>query len=147
LLYALGLTDDELNRPLIGIVNSHNEIVPGHMHLNQIAEAVRAGIAAAGGTPIMFPAIGMCDGLAMGHEGMRYSLVTRDLICDSTEAMAMSQPFDGLVMIPNCDKIVPGMLMAAARLNIPSIFCSGGPMLAGNNPSGKGCEHEAAHTT
>jgi len=131
LLYALGLTDDDLNRPLIGIVNSHNEIVPGHMHLNQIAEAVRAGVLAAGGTPIMFPAIAMCDGLAMGHEGMRYSLVTRDLICDSTEAMVMSQPFDGLVMIPNCDKNVPGLLMAAARLNIPTIFCSGGPMLAG----------------
>ena len=131
LLYALGLTEAELERPLIGIVNSHNEIVPGHMHLNQIAEAVKAGVLAAGGTPIAFPAIAVCDGLAMGHEGMRYSLITRDLICDSTEAMAIAHAFDGLVMIPNCDKNVPGLLMAAARLNIPTIFCSGGPMLAG----------------
>ena len=131
LLYALGLTDDDLSRPLIGIVNSHNEIVPGHMHLNQIAEAVKAGVLATGGTPIAFPAIAVCDGLAMGHAGMHYSLITRDLICDSTEAMAMAHAFDGLVMIPNCDKNVPGLLMAAARLNIPTIFCSGGPMLAG----------------
>jgi len=131
LLYALGLTDEELSRPIVGIVNSHNEIVPGHMHLNQITEAVKAGVLAAGGTPLAFPAIAMCDGIAMGHEGMRYSLVTRDMICDSTEAIAMSHAFDGLVMIPNCDKNVPGLLMAAARLNLPTIFCSGGPMLAG----------------
>ncbi|MCL2368527.1 MAG: dihydroxy-acid dehydratase, partial [Oscillospiraceae bacterium] len=131
LLYALGLTDEELSRPLVGIVNSHNEIVPGHMHLDKITEAVKAGVLAAGGTPIAFPAIAVCDGLAMGHEGMRYSLITRDMICDSTEAMAMAHAFDGLVMIPNCDKNVPGLLMAAARLNIPTIFCSGGPMLAG----------------
>ena len=137
LLYALGLTDEELSRPIIGIVNSHNEIVPGHMHLNQIAEAVKAGVLAAGGTPLAFPAIAMCDGLAMGHEGMRYSLVTRDLICDSTEAVTMSHAFDGLVMIPNCDKNVPGLLMAAARLNIPTIFCSGGPMLSGKIKKGE----------
>ena len=136
LLYALGLTEEELSRPLIGIVNSHNEIVPGHMHLNQITEAVKAGVLAAGGTPIAFPAIAVCDGLAMGHEGMRYSLITRDMICDSTEAMAMAHAFDGLVMIPNCDKNVPGLLMAAARLNIPTIFCSGGPMLAGRLNNG-----------
>ena len=137
LLYALGLTEAELDRPLVGIVNSHNEIVPGHMHLNTIAEAVKAGVLAAGGTPIAFPAIAVCDGLAMGHAGMHYSLITRDLICDSTEAMAMAHAFDGLVMIPNCDKNVPGLLMAAARLDIPTIFCSGGPMLAGRERSGK----------
>jgi len=136
LLYALGLTDDDLARPLIGIVNSHNEIVPGHMHLNTIAEAVKAGVLAAGGTPIAFPAIAVCDGLAMGHAGMHYSLVTRDMICDSTEAMALAHAFDGLVMIPNCDKNVPGLLMAAARINIPTIFCSGGPMLAGRMRDG-----------
>jgi len=137
LLYALGLTEAELDRPLVGIVNSHNEIVPGHMHLNSIAEAVKAGVLAAGGTPIAFPAIAVCDGLAMGHAGMHYSLITRDLICDSTEAMAMAHAFDGLVMIPNCDKNVPGLLMAAARLDIPTIFCSGGPMLAGRGRNGK----------
>ena len=137
LLYALGLTDEELSRPLVGIVSSHNEIVPGHMHLDKIAEAVKAGVYAAGGTPLMFPAIAMCDGIAMGHEGMRYSLVTRDMICDSTEAVTMSHAFDGLVMIPNCDKNVPGLLMAAARLNLPTIFCSGGPMLAGPMRTGK----------
>ena len=137
LLYALGLTDEELSRPLIGIVNSHNEIVPGHMHLNAITEAVKAGVLAAGGTPIAFPAIAVCDGLAMGHEGMRYSLITRDIICDSTEAMAMAHPFDGLVMVPNCDKNVPGLLMAAARVNIPTIFCSGGPMLSGKVTDGE----------
>jgi len=136
LLYALGLTDEELSRPLVGIVNSHNEIVPGHMHLDKITEAVKAGVLAAGGTPIAFPAIAVCDGLAMGHEGMRYSLITRDMICDSTEAMVMAHAFDGLVMIPNCDKNVPGLLMAAARLNIPTIFCSGGPMLAGRMKNG-----------
>jgi len=140
LLYALGLTDKDLGRPLIGIVNSHNEIVPGHMHLNSIADAVKAGVLAAGGTPIAFPAIAVCDGLAMGHEGMHYSLITRDIICDSTEAMALAHAFDGLVMIPNCDKNVPGLLMAAARINIPTIFCSGGPMLAGRmRDSGRSC--------
>ncbi len=137
LLYALGLTEEELSRPLIGVVSSFNEIVPGHMHLDKIAEAVKAGIRAAGGTPIMFPAIAVCDGIAMGHVGMRYSLVTRDLIADSTEAMAMAHQFDGLVMIPNCDKNVPGLLMAAARVNIPTIFCSGGPMMAGQLRNGK----------
>ena len=137
LLYALGLTDEELSRPIVGIVSSHNEIVPGHMHLDKIAEAVKAGVRAAGGTPIMFPAIAVCDGIAMGHVGMKYSLVTRDLIADSTEAMVMAHQFDGLVMIPNCDKNVPGLLMAAARLNIPTIFCSGGPMLAGHLDDGR----------
>ena len=131
LLYALGYTDEELSRPLVGVVCSHNEIVPGHMHLDKIAEAVKAGIRAAGGTPVMFPAIAVCDDIAMGHVGMKYSLVTRDLIADSTEAMVTAHQFDGLVMIPNCDKNVPGLLMAAARLNIPTIFVSGGPMLAG----------------
>lgn len=128
---ALGLTPEELSRPIIGIVSSYNEIVPGHMNLDKITEAVRLGVAMAGGTPIVFPAIAVCDGIAMGHVGMKYSLVTRDLIADSTEAMVMAHGFDGLVMIPNCDKNVPGLLMAAARLNIPTIFVSGGPMLAG----------------
>ena len=132
LLYALGYTDEEIRRPIIGVVSSHNEIVPGHMNLDKIAEAVKAGVRAAGGTPVMFPAIAVCDGIAMGHIGMKYSLVTRDLIADSTEAMAIAHQFDGLVMIPNCDKNVPGLLMAAARLNIPTIFVSGGPMLAGH---------------
>lgn len=137
LLYALGLTDEEMERPIVGIVSSHNEIVPGHMNLDKIEEAVKAGVRAAGGTPIMFPAIAVCDGIAMGHVGMKYSLVTRDLIADSTEAMVMAHQFDGLVMIPNCDKNVPGLLMAAARLNIPTIFCSGGPMMAGTLNSGR----------
>lgn len=137
LLYALGLTDEEMERPIVGIVSSHNEIVPGHMNLDKIEEAVKAGVRAAGGTPIMFPAIAVCDGIAMGHVGMKYSLVTRDLIADSTEAMVMAHQFDGLVMIPNCDKNVPGLLMAAARLNIPTIFCSGGPMMAGTLSSGR----------
>jgi len=128
---ALGLTAEEVRRPLIGVVCSYNEIVPGHMNLDKIAEAVKLGVAMAGGTPIMFPAIAVCDGIAMGHEGMKYSLVTRDLIADSTEAMVRAHGFDGLVMIPNCDKNVPGLLMAAARLNIPTVFVSGGPMLAG----------------
>lgn len=131
LYHALGLTDEEQHRPLIGIVSSHNEIVPGHINLDKIADAVKLGVAMAGGTPIMFPAITVCDGIAMGHVGMKYSLITRDLIADSTEAMVMAHGFDGLVMIPNCDKNVPGLLMAAARLNIPTIFVSGGPMLAG----------------
>ncbi len=137
LLYALGYTDEELERPLVGVVCSHNEIVPGHMHLDKIAQAVKDGIRAAGGTPIMFPAIAVCDGIAMGHMGMKYSLVTRDLIADSTESMVLAHQFDGLVMIPNCDKNVPGLLMAAARLNIPTIFCSGGPMLAGTMNDGR----------
>ncbi|MBE6660212.1 MAG: dihydroxy-acid dehydratase [Ruminococcaceae bacterium] len=137
LLYALGYTKEELERPLVGIVSSYNEIVPGHMHLDKITEAVKAGVRAAGGTPVMFPAIAVCDGIAMGHIGMKYSLVTRDLIADSTEAMVMAHRFDGLVMIPNCDKNVPGLLMAAARLNIPTIFCSGGPMLAGHLNDGR----------
>ncbi|MGN0487310.1 MAG: dihydroxy-acid dehydratase [Acutalibacteraceae bacterium] len=131
LYHALGLTEQEQARPLIGIVSSYNEIVPGHINLDKITQAVKLGVAMAGGTPIMFPAITVCDGIAMGHVGMKYSLITRDLIADSTEAMVMAHGFDGLVMIPNCDKNVPGLLMAAARLNIPTIFVSGGPMLAG----------------
>ncbi len=137
LLYALGYTKEELERPLIGVVCSYNEIVPGHMNLDKIAEAVKAGVRAAGGTPVEFPAIAVCDGIAMGHVGMKYSLVTRDLIADSTEAMAMAHQFDGLVMIPNCDKNVPGLLMAAARVNVPTIFVSGGPMLAGRLNDGR----------
>ena len=132
LFNALGLTKEEMDRPLIGIVSSYNEIVPGHMNLDKIVEAVKLGVAMAGGTPIVFPAIAVCDGIAMGHTGMKYSLVTRDLIADSTEAMAMAHAFDGLVMVPNCDKNVPGLLMAAARVNIPTVFVSGGPMLAGH---------------
>ncbi len=131
LYHALGLTEEEQARPLIGVVCSYNEIVPGHINLDKICDAVKMGVAMAGGTPIMFPAITVCDGIAMGHTGMKYSLVTRDLIADSTEAMVMAHGFDGLVMIPNCDKNVPGLLMAAARLNIPTVFVSGGPMLAG----------------
>lgn len=131
LFNALGFTEEERRRPLIGIVSSYNEIVPGHMNLDKIAEAVKLGVAMAGGTPVVFPAIAVCDGIAMGHIGMKYSLVTRDLIADSTECMAMAHGFDGLVCIPNCDKNVPGLLMAAARLNIPTVFVSGGPMLAG----------------
>ncbi len=131
LFNALGLTQEELEKPLVGIVCSYNEIVPGHMNLDKIAQAVKLGVAMAGGTPIMFPAIAVCDGIAMGHTGMKYSLVTRDLIADSTEAMAMAHQFDALVMIPSCDKNVPGLLMAAARLNVPTVFVSGGPMLAG----------------
>ena len=131
LYHALGLTKEEQQRPLIGIVSSYNEIVPGHMNLDKIVEAVKLGVAMAGGTPIVFPAIAVCDGIAMGHVGMKYSLVTRDLIADSTEAMVMAHGFDGLVMVPNCDKNVPGLLMAAARVNIPTVFVSGGPMLAG----------------
>ena len=137
LLYALGFTDAEINRPLIGVVSSYNEIVPGHMNLDKITEAVKAGVRAAGGTPIVFPAIAVCDGIAMGHIGMKYSLVTRDLIADSTECMALAHQFDGLVMIPNCDKNVPGLLIAAARVNVPTIFISGGPMLSGKLKNGK----------
>lgn len=131
LFHALGFTKEELHKPLIGIVSSYNEIVPGHMNLDKIVDAVKLGVAMAGGMPVVFPAIAVCDGIAMGHQGMHYSLVTRDLIADSTEAMAMAHQFDALVMVPNCDKNVPGLLMAAARLNIPTIFVSGGPMLAG----------------
>lgn len=131
LFYALGYTEEELDRPLVGIVSSWNEIVPGHMNLDKITEAVKQGVLLAGGVPVVFPAIAVCDGIAMGHEGMKYSLVTRDLIADSTECMALAHQFDALVMIPNCDKNVPGLLMAAARINVPTIFCSGGPMLAG----------------
>lgn len=131
LFNALGLTKEEMERPLVGIVSSYNEIVPGHMNLDKIVNAVKIGVAMAGGTPIVFPAIAVCDGIAMGHQGMKYSLVTRDLIADSTEAMAMAHQFDALVMVPNCDKNVPGLLMAAARVNIPTVFVSGGPMLAG----------------
>ena len=132
LFNALGMTKEEMDRPLVGIVSSYNEIVPGHMNLDKITQAVKLGVAMAGGTPVMFPAIAVCDGIAMGHVGMKYSLVTRDLIADSTEAMAMAHQFDALVMIPNCDKNVPGLLMAAARLNVPTVFVSGGPMLAGH---------------
>ncbi len=131
LYHALGLTDEELTKPMIGIVSSYNEIVPGHTNIDKIVDAVKLGVASAGGTPIVFPAIAVCDGIAMGHKGMKYSLITRDLIADSTEAMALAHGFDALVMVPNCDKNVPGLLMAAARLNIPCIFVSGGPMLAG----------------
>ena len=137
LFNALGYTEEERQRPLVGIVCSYNEIVPGHMNLDKIANAVKMGVAMAGGTPIMFPAIAVCDGIAMGHVGMKYSLVTRDLIADSTEAMALAHQFDALVMIPNCDKNVPGLLMAAARINVPTVFVSGGPMLAGRV---KGCK-------
>lgn len=132
LYHALGMTEEEINRPLVGIVSSYNEIVPGHMNIDKIVEAVRLGVAMAGGTPIVFPAIAVCDGIAMGHRGMKYSLVTRDLIADSTEAMVAAHGFDALVMVPNCDKNVPGLLMAAARLNVPTVFVSGGPMLAGH---------------
>lgn len=137
LFAALGYTKEETDRPLVGVVCSYNEIVPGHMNLDKIAEAVKAGVRMAGGTPVEFPAIAVCDGIAMGHIGMKYSLVTRDLICDSTEAMAIAHQFDALVMIPNCDKNVPGLLMAAARINVPTIFVSGGPMLAGHMSDGR----------
>jgi dihydroxy-acid dehydratase len=131
LFYAMGYTPDDLKKPLIGIVNAFNEIIPGHFHLRDIADAVKLGVAAAGGTPVEFPAIGICDGIAMGHDGMKYPLPSRELVADSVEAMAIGHAFDGLVFIPNCDKIVPGMLMAAARVNVPAVFISGGPMLAG----------------
>ena len=125
LLYALGYTKEELERPLIGVVCSYNEIVPGHMNLDKIAEAVKAGIRAAGGTPVEFPAIAVCDGIAMGHVGMKYSLASRELICDSVETMFQAHQFDGMVLVPNCDKIVPGMVMAAVRMNVPAVVCSG----------------------
>ncbi len=139
LFRAMGYTDEELNRPLVGVCCAKNEIIPGHVHLDKIAEAVKAGIRMAGGTPVEFPAIGVCDGIAMGHEGMRYSLVTRELIADSIECMAKAHQFDALVMVPNCDKIVPGMLMAAGRLNLPTVFCSGGPMMPGKLPGSDSC--------
>src|SRR4030042_624270 len=132
LLRALGLTQKDIEQPLIGIVNSFNEVVPGHIHLNEIAQAVKAGVRSAGGTPLEFNTIGVCDGIAMGHLGMRYSLPSRELIADSVEIMAQAHAFDALVFVPNCDKIIPGMLMAAVRLNIPAVFVSGGPMLAGH---------------
>lgn len=135
LFYAMGYTDEELEKPLVGVCCAKNEIIPGHIELDRIAEAVKAGIRMAGGTPIEFPAIGVCDGIAMGHEGMKYSLVTRELIADSIECVTKAHQFDALVMIPNCDKIVPGMLMAAARLDLPTVFCSGGPMMPGHLPS------------
>ena len=135
LLYALGLTREEISRPLIGVVNAGNEVVPGHIHLDKIAEAVKAGIRMAGGTPMEFRTIGVCDGLAMNHEGMKFSLTSREIIADSIEIMATAHPFDALVFIPNCDKSVPGMLMAMMRLNLPSIIMSGGPMLAGKSNS------------
>ena len=131
LFYAMGYSPSDLEKPLIGVVNSFNEIIPGHIHLREIAQAVKLGVCSGGGTPLEFPAIGICDGIAMGHEGMRYPLASRELIADSIEAVAGAHAFDGLVLIPNCDKIIPGMLMAAARLNIPCIVVSGGPMLAG----------------
>ena len=137
LYHALGLTEEEIRRPLVGVVSSYNEIVPGHMNIDKIVDAVKLGVAMAGGTPIVFPAIAVCDGIAMGHQGMKYSLVTRDLIADSTEAMALAHGFDALVMVPNCDKNVPGLLMAAARLDLPTIFVSGGPMLAGHIDGGR----------
>ncbi|HHY52971.1 MAG TPA: dihydroxy-acid dehydratase, partial [Clostridiales bacterium] len=133
LLYACGLTPEELERPLIGVISAYSEIIPGHIHLDKIAEAAKAGVRMAGGTPVMMPAIGVCDGIAMGHTGMKYSLPSRELICDSVETLAVSHCLDGLVLVPNCDKIVPGMLMAAARVNIPAIVVSGGPMLAGRH--------------
>ena len=132
LFNALGMTEEEMKKPMVGIVSSYNEIVPGHMNLDKIVEAVKLGVAMAGGTPVVFPAIAVCDGIAMGHIGMKYSLVTRDLIADSTECMALAHQFDALVMVPNCDKNVPGLLMAAARINVPTVFVSGGPMLAGH---------------
>ena len=132
LFYAMGYTKEELERPLIGVVSAHSEIVPGHIHLDKIAEAVKAGIRMAGGTPVLIPAIGVCDGIAMGHIGMKYSLASRELICDSVETMTMAHQLDGLVLVPNCDKIVPGMVMAAVRMNVPALVCSGGPMLAGH---------------
>ena len=131
LLYALGLTRQEMSRPLVGVVNGFNEIVPGHLHLRSLAEAVKAGVRMAGGTPLEFPAIAVCDGLAMNHEGMKFSLPSREITADSIELMATAHPFDGLVLLPNCDKSVPGMLMAMLRLNIPAVLVSGGPMLAG----------------
>lgn len=143
LFRALGLTEEELERPLIGVVNSQNEIIPGHLHLNTIAQAVKDGIRSAGGTPIEIPAIGVCDGIAMNHAGMFYSLPSREHIADSVEIMATAHPFDGLVLIPNCDKIVPGMMMAALRLNIPALICSGGPHAARQGQGSANGPHRA----
>ena len=134
---AVGLLPEELERPIIGIANSASELIPGHIHLNTIAQAVKDGVRLAGGTPLMFSTIGICDGIAMNHEGMKYSLGSRELIADSVEVMAKAYPFDGLVLIPNCDKIIPGMMMAALRLNIPALLVSGGPMLAGRSRGGR----------
>ena len=131
LFYALGYTKEELERPLVGVVSAYSEIVPGHQHLDKLSKAVCDGVRMAGGTPVLVPAIGVCDGIAMGHEGMKYSLPSRELIADSVETMARAHSFDGLVLVPNCDKIVPGMLMGAIRVNVPTVVCSGGPMLAG----------------
>ena len=131
LFYAMGYTKEELERPLVGVISAHSEIVPGHVHLDKIADAVKAGIRMAGGTPILMPAIGVCDGIAMGHAGMKYSLASRELIADSVETMVMAHCLDGVVLVPSCDKIVPGMVMAAVRMNVPALICSGGPMLAG----------------
>ncbi|MFW6208569.1 MAG: dihydroxy-acid dehydratase, partial [Spirochaetota bacterium] len=131
LMYAMGYLPEDLQKPLIGIVNAHNEIIPGHFHLNEIVQMVKLGVSAAGGTPMEFPSIGICDGIAMNHSGMRYPLATRELIADSIESVATGQKFDGLVLVGNCDKIVPGMLMGAARLNLPAVYVSGGPMLSG----------------
>ena len=131
LFYALGYTPEDLEKPLIAVVSAHSDIVPGHMNLDKLTDAVKSGIEAAGGTPFMVPAIGVCDGIAMGHVGMKYSLASRELICDSVETMFMAHQFDGCVLVPNCDKIVPGMVMAAVRMNVPAVVCSGGPMLAG----------------
>ena len=139
LFYALGYTKEELERPLIGVVSAYSEIVPGHMNLDKIADAVKAGVEMAGGTPILIPAIGVCDGIAMGHVGMKYSLASRELICDSVETMLMAHQLDGLVLVPNCDKIVPGMVMAAVRMDVPAVVCSGGPMLAGTYGGHSSC--------
>ena len=132
LFYALGYTPEDLEKPLIAVVSAHSDIVPGHMNLDKLTAAVKSGIEAAGGTPFMVPAIGVCDGIAMGHVGMKYSLASRELICDSVETMFLAHQFDGMVLVPNCDKIVPGMVMAAVRMNVPAVVCSGGPMLAGS---------------
>ena len=137
LFYALGYTPEELDRPLIGVVSAYSEIVPGHMNLDKIADAFKPGVEMAGGTPILMPAIGVCDGIAMGHVGMTYSLPSRELICDSVETMCQAHQLDGLVLVPNCDKIVPGMVMAACRLDVPAVVCSGGPMLAGHKDGKK----------
>ena len=138
LLRACGMTDEEMNQPIIGVVSAYSEIIPGHINLDKIADAVKAGVRMAGGTPVLVPAIGVCDGIAMGHIGMKYSLASRELIADSVETLAQAHQLDGLVLIPNCDKIVPGMLLGALRANIPTVFVSGGPMLAGARPGGRG---------
>ena len=146
LFKAMGVTDEEIARPLIGIANSANELVPGHIHLDRIVEAVKAGIRMSGGTPLEFSTIGVCDGLAMGHVGMKYSLASRELIADSVEIMAIAHPFDGIVLVPNCDKVVPGMLMAALRLNIPAVVISGGPMMTGRFKGKKAGRHHGVRS-